>query len=68
MQILTINNKNFEKPSKNPSKRTKVDIFGEKNFLIAHQKSLVPRMISHRENVRTSKFWQKPKEKNQTFF
>ncbi len=27
-------------------------------------KSLVPRMLSHRENGRKSKFWQKSKEKN----
>ncbi len=25
-------------------------------------------MLSHRENVRTSKFWQKAKEKNQQIF
>ncbi len=28
----------------------------------------VPHLLSHRENVRTSKFWQKSKEKNQTIF
>ncbi len=33
MQILTINYQNFEKPSRNPSNRTKVKIQGEKkNF------------------------------------
>ncbi len=30
--------------------------FGQKMFLIPHQKNLVPCMLSHRENVRTYKF------------
>jgi hypothetical protein len=33
MQILTINNQNFQKPSRNPSNRTKVKILRKKNFL-----------------------------------
>ncbi len=37
MQILTINNPNFEKPSRNPSNRTKVKIFG-KNFFDTSKK------------------------------
>ncbi len=53
MQILTINNRNFQKPSRKPSNRTKLKIL-KKNFWIAHQKNLVPRMLSHRGNVRTS--------------
>ena len=65
MQILTLNNQNFQKPSRNPSNRTKVKILKEKNFWIAHQKNLVPRMLSHHGNVRTSKFWRKSKEKKQ---
>ncbi len=32
MQILTINNRNFQKPSRNPSKRTKVKILTKKCF------------------------------------
>jgi hypothetical protein len=52
MQILTINNRNFEKPSR--LYRTKVKIL-ENNFLTAHQKKLVPGMLSHHENVRTVK-------------
>jgi hypothetical protein len=32
------------------------------------QKNLVPRMLSHRGNVRTSKFWRKSKEKMQKNF
>jgi hypothetical protein len=68
MQILTINNRNFEKPSRNPSYRTKREKLWENIFLIAHQKNLVPRMLSHRENVRTSKFWRKSKENNRNFF
>ncbi len=70
MQILTINNRNFGKPSRNPSYRTKVKVLRENLFLIAHQKNLIffPPMLSHRENVRTSKFWQKSKEKNRNLF
>jgi hypothetical protein len=67
MQILTINNRNFEKPSRNPSHRSKVKILKKKNFWIAHQKNLVPLMISHRRNVRTSKFWRKSKIKKRNF-
>ncbi len=35
---------------------------------IAYQKNWVPRMLSHRENVRTWKFWQKSKVKIKFFF
>ncbi len=45
MQILTINNRNFEKPS-----RTKVKIWAKKMFGIAHKKKLVPCMLSHRKS------------------
>jgi hypothetical protein len=38
MQILTINNRNFQKPARNPSNRTKVKILMKINFWIAHQK------------------------------
>jgi hypothetical protein len=55
MQISPIKNQNFEKTSKNLSDRTEVKI-------------LVPRMLSHRGNVRTSKFWRKSKEKKQKIF
>ncbi len=51
MPILTINNRNFQKPSMNPSNRTKVKILRKKNLWIAHQKNLVPRMLSHCGNV-----------------
>jgi hypothetical protein len=37
MQILTINNRNFEKPSRNPSNRTKVKIL-KKIFLDSSSK------------------------------
>jgi hypothetical protein len=50
MQILTKNNRKFGKPSRNPSYRTKVKILEKTNFLIAHQKNLVLRMLSHCEN------------------
>jgi hypothetical protein len=68
MQILTKNNQNFQKPSRNPSNRTEVKILRKKIFWIAHQKNLVPRMLSHRGNVRTSKFWRKSKKKKRNFF
>ncbi len=48
MEILTINNQNFQKPSRNPCNRTKVKILKKKNFWIAQQKNLVPRLLSHR--------------------
>jgi hypothetical protein len=59
--------KNFHKPSRNPPNRTKVKILKKKNFGLAHQKKLVPSMLSHRGNVRTSKFWRKSKEKKRNF-
>ncbi len=68
MQILPMKNPNFEKPPRNPSNRTKVKILKKKNVWISLKKNLVPRMLSHRGNVRTSKFWQKSKEKKQNFF
>jgi hypothetical protein len=67
MQILTINNRNFQKPSRNPSNRTKEKILKNKIFGIAHQKILVPSMLSHRGNVRTSKLWRKSQEKKRNF-
>jgi hypothetical protein len=68
MQISPIKNQNFEKPSRNLSNRTKVKILTKKIFGYLSKKNLVPRMLSHRGNVRTSKFWQKSKEKKQNFF
>jgi hypothetical protein len=58
MQISPIKNLNLKKPSRNPSNRTKVKI----------KKKFGSPMLSHRGNVRTSKFWRKSKEKNQIFF
>jgi hypothetical protein len=68
MQILPIKNQNLEKPSRNLSDRTKVKILKKKNFWISLKKNLVPRMLSHRGNVRTSKLWRKLKEKKRNFF
>jgi hypothetical protein len=68
MQISPIKNQNLEKPSRNPSNRTKVKILKKKIFLDISQQNLVPRMLSHRGNVRTSKFWRKSKEKKRIFF
>ncbi len=45
MQILTINNRNFQKSSRNPFNRTKVKILKKKKFWIAQHKNLVPRML-----------------------
>jgi hypothetical protein len=67
MRILTIKNQNFEKPFRNPSNRTKVNFIKKKIFGISLQKNLVSRMLSHRENVRTLKFWRKSKEKKRNF-
>ncbi len=66
MQISPIKNQNFEKPSRNLSNRTKVKIL-KKKFLGISQKNLVPRMLCHRGNVWTSKFWRKSKEKKRNF-
>jgi hypothetical protein len=68
MQISTIKNPNLEKPSWNPPNRTIVKILKKKNFWIALKKNLVPRMLSHRVNVGTSKFWRKSKETKRIFF
>jgi hypothetical protein len=67
MQISTIKNPNFEKPFRNPSYRTQVNSL-KKKFWDISSKNLVPRMLNHRENVRTSKFWRKSKEKKRFFF
>ncbi len=67
MQISTIKNQNFEKPFRNPSNRTKVNFLEEKKFGISLQKNLILRMLSHRENVRTSKFLQELKDKKWNF-
>jgi hypothetical protein len=52
-----------QKQSRNSCNRTKVNILKTKFFLIAHQKNWIPRVLSHCENVLTSKFWRKSKEK-----
>ena len=58
MQISPIKNQNFDQS----------EDFEEKIFLDISQKNLVPRMLSHHGNVRTSKFWRKSKEKKRNFF
>ena len=68
MQISPIKNPNFEKPPRNLSNRTKVKLLKKKIFWISLKKNLVPRMLSHRVNVRTSKFWRKSKETKRNFF
>jgi hypothetical protein len=64
MQIFSINNQNFQKNRLGTNLMEPSEDFEKINFWIAHQKNLVPRMLSHRGNVRTSKFWRKSKEKN----
>jgi hypothetical protein len=68
MQISPTKNQNFEKPSRNLSNRTKVKILKKNFFEKTLKKNFVPRMLSHRGNVRTSKFWRKSKEKKRIFF
>jgi hypothetical protein len=68
MQISTVKNQNLEKPSRNPSYRTIVKILKKTNFWISLKTNLFPRMLSHRVNVRTSKFWRKWKETRRNFF
>ena len=68
MQISTIINPNFEKLFRNPSNRTQVNIQKKKKFVgYLSKKIYVPRMLSHRGNVRSSKFWPKSKEKKRKF-
>ncbi len=65
MQISPIKNPNFEKPSRDLSNRTKVKLFKKTSGDIS-QKNLVPRMLSHHGNVRTSKFFVKIDISDQT--
>jgi hypothetical protein len=58
MQISTIRNQNFENRLGSHLIGLS-EFFGKKFFGISLQKILVPRLLSHRENVRTSKFWRK---------
>ncbi len=66
MQISTIKI-NFEKPLATHLIGPKWT-FWEQKFWISLQKNLVPRRLSHRENVRTLKFWRKSKDKKQKKF
>ncbi len=68
MKISPIKNPNFEKPSRTLSYRTKVEILKTKMFWISLKKNLIPRMLSHRGNVRTSKFLTKIEGKEAKFF
>jgi hypothetical protein len=68
MQISPIKNLNFEKLSSNLSNKTEVKILKKNFFWISLKKNLVLRMLSHRGNVGTSKFWRKSKKKKRNFF
>ena len=56
MQIFTINNQNFQKPSRNPSNRTKVKILGKKILGYLSKKiwfrvcSVTAEMFEHRNS------------------
>jgi hypothetical protein len=63
MQILTIINQNFEKPSRNPSNRTSEHFEGKKKFYTLPKKYGSAFAHSQRKCSK-SKFWQKLKEKN----
>jgi hypothetical protein len=52
----------------NLSDRTKVKILKNKFLGYLSKKNFVPRLLSHRGNVRTSKFLRKSKEKKRNFF
>jgi hypothetical protein len=67
MQISTIKNQNLENRLGAYLIGPKLTFWG-KNFWDISQKNLVPRMLSQRENVRTSKFWRKSKKKKRYFF
>ncbi len=67
MQFSTINKWNFKKSSRITSNRTTVNML-QNNFRYLATKELVLHMLSRRENVQTSKFWKKVKEKNLNFF
>ncbi len=68
MQISTIKNQNLEKPSGNRSNRTIEKMLKIFFFFLSLKKNFVLRMLSHRVNVRTSKFWRKSKETKRNFF
>ncbi len=68
MQISQIKNQNFEKPSRNLSNRTKVKILKQKFCWISLKKNLVPRMLSHRGNVRTSNSGKNRRKRSKNFF
>jgi hypothetical protein len=66
MQILTTNNRNFEKP-RNPSNRTKVKILG-KIILIAHQKKFGSAYAQSPQNCSNIKIRAKIEGKESKFF
>jgi hypothetical protein len=67
MQILTINNQNFQKPSRKPSNRTKVKIL-EKKILDSSSKNLVPRMLNHREMFEHRNSTKNRRNRSEIFF
>jgi hypothetical protein len=68
MQISTIKNPNFENPFRNPSNRTKVNILKKKVFWVSFQKNLIPRMLSHRENVELRNSGENRRKRSEIYF
>jgi hypothetical protein len=68
MQISTIKNPNFEKRLGTYLIGAKWTFWKKKFFFGYFSEKLVPHMLSHRETVRTSKLWQKSKEKKRNIF
>jgi hypothetical protein len=69
MQISPIKNQTFEKPCRNLSNWTKVEILEKKILDIFKKKIGSAYMYAQSpRNVRTSKFWRKSKEKKRLFF
>ncbi len=67
MQILTLKNPDFEKPFRNPSNRTQVNILKKKNCGYLSKKfgsafAHSPRKCSNFE------FWRESKDRNEFFF
>ncbi len=67
MQISTIKNQNLEKPSRNPFWDHSED-FEKQIFWISLKKNLVPRMLSHRANVKLRNSGENRRKLSKFFF
>ncbi len=68
MQISTIKNQNLEKPFRSIYLIGPKLTFWGKKFWDISQKNLVPRMLSQRENVRTSNSGENRRKRSDIFF